>query len=233
MLADEVDYVVGVDPHRDAHALAVVDVRSGVVVFEASVAANRAGYAEVVRLIECHAPGRRAFAVEGTGSFGAGLTRFLSGQGERVLEVGRLRRQRGSGGKTDALDAIRAARGVLSQNRPAQPRTGGEREALRALMAAREGAVNARRAGLCQLLAVARRVQQLTAEERELHREIESLTRTLAPQLLDQPGIGPLAAAQILLSWSHRGRFSSEAAFARLAGPSAPSPCDSRARAAW
>src|SRR5207344_1735424 len=69
----------------------------------------------------------------------------------RVLEVGRLQRERRSGGKTDALDAIRAARSVLAQSRPATPRAGGEREALRALMAAREGAVNAKRAGLCQL----------------------------------------------------------------------------------
>jgi hypothetical protein len=46
MLADELDYVVGVDPHRDAHALAVVDPRSGVLVFEASIAAT----ARVTRL---------------------------------------------------------------------------------------------------------------------------------------------------------------------------------------
>jgi len=39
------------------------------------------------------------------GSFGAGLTRFLSGRGARGLEVGRLRRERRSGGKSDALDA--------------------------------------------------------------------------------------------------------------------------------
>ena len=152
-----------------------------------------------------------------------------------MLEVGRLRRERRLGGKTDALDAVRAARSVLAQTQPTQPRAGGEREALRALMAAREGAVNARRAGLCQLRdllitapeplrselrpltraqllrrlaaarperrrnlelrgtlralqAVAVRVQQLTAEERELAGEIETLTRKLAPQLLDQPG---------------------------------------------
>ncbi len=43
---------------------------------------------------------------------------------------------------------------------------------------------------------------QLTAEERELAREIETLTRKLAPQLLDQPGVGPHAAAQVVLSWS-------------------------------
>jgi transposase len=272
MLADQLDYVVGVDPHRDVHALAIVDVRTGGVVLEASVAANSGGYARALQLAKRHAPGRRAFAVEGTGSFGAGLTRFLASHDQRVLEVGRLRRERRSGGKTDALDAIRAARSVLAQTRPAEPRAGGEREALRALMATREGAVNARRAGLCQLRdllittpeplrselrpltraqllrrltavrpqrhrdvelrgtqalrTVARRVQHLTAEERELAREIETLTRTLAPQLLEQPGVGPLAAAQVLLSWSHQGRIRSEAAFARLAG-CAPIPASS------
>jgi transposase len=264
MLADQLDYVVGVDPHRDVHALAIVEVRSGGLVLEASVSAGSDGYASALELAQ-HAPGRRAFAIEGTGSFGAGLTRFLVGQQERVLEVGRLRRERRSGGKSDALDAIRAARSVLGQTRAAEPRAGGEREALRALLAAREGAVNARRAGLCQLRdllittpeplrgelrpltraqplrrlvavrperrrevelrgallalrTVARRVQQLSAEERQLAGEIETLARRLAPQLLEQPGVGPLAAAQILVSRSHRGRIGSEAAFARLAG---------------
>ncbi len=272
MLADQLDYVVGVDPHRDSHALAVVQVVSGAVLFEAAVSASSDGYANALKLVDQHAKGRRAFAVEGTGSFGAGLTRFLTANGERVLEVGRLRRERRSGGKTDALDAIRAARSVLTQNRPATPRASGEREALRALMA-REGAVNAKRAGLCQLRdllvttpeplrselrpltrarllqrlaatrperrhdpelrgallalrSVARRILQLTAEERELAREIETITRKLAPQLLEQPGVGPLAAAQVVLSWSHRGRISSEAAFARLAG-CAPIPASS------
>jgi hypothetical protein len=151
MLADQLDYVIGVDPHRDMHALAIVDVRTGAIVLEASVVASSSGSARVLELAREHAPGRRAFAIEGTGSFGAGLTRFLSGEDERVLEVGRLRRERRSGGKTDALDAVRAARTVLAQNRPTEPRAGGAREALRALMAAREGALNARRAGLCQL----------------------------------------------------------------------------------
>jgi hypothetical protein len=226
-----------------------------------------------LELAERHAPGRRAFAIEGTGSFGAGLTRFLTGRDERVLEVGRLRRERRSGGKTDALDAVRAARSVLTQQRPATPRAGGERQALQALVAAREGAVNAKRAGLCQLRdllittpeplrsqlrpltraqllhrlattrpasrrdpelrgsllalrSIARRVLQLTAEERELARQIETITRKLAPHLLEQAGVGPHAAAQLVLSWSHRGRITSEAAFARLAG-AAPIPASS------
>jgi transposase len=273
MLADQVDYVVGVDPHRDSHALAVVHVLSGAVVFEATIAASSLGYAEALQLVDVHAAGRRAFAVEGSGSFGAGLTRFLTGRGERVLEVSRLRRERGSGGKTDALDAVRAARSVLGLERPATPRAGGERQALQALVAAREGAVIAKCAGLAQLRdllittpeplrgelrpltqapllrrlattrpegrrdpelrgsmlalrSVARRVLQLQAEERELGRKIEALTRKLAPQLLDQPGVGPHAAAQLVLSWSHHGRIRSEAAFARLAG-AAPIPASS------
>ena len=273
MLADQLDYVIGVDPHRDSHALAIVQVVSGAVVFEATVAACSDGYAQALKLVEAHASGRRAFAIEGSGSFGAGLTRYLSGRGERVLEVGRLRRERRSGGKTDALDAVRAARSVLSLERPAIPRAGGERQALQALVAAREGAVNAKCAGLAQLRdllittpeplrselrpltlapllrrlaatrpdrrrdpelrgsmlalrSVARRVLQLTAEERELERQIEALTRKLAPQLLEQPGVGPHSAAQLVLSWSHRGRIRSEAAFARLAG-TAPIPASS------
>jgi transposase len=242
-------------------------------VFETTIAASSQGYAEALQLVDAHAAGRRAFAVEGSGCFGAGLTRFLTGRGERVLEVSRLRRERRSGGKTDALDAVRAARSVLGLERPATPRAGGERQALQALVAAREGAVNAKCAGLAQirdllittpeplrselrpltqapllrrlaatrpegrrdpelrgsmlaLRSVARRVLQLQAEERELGRQIEALSRKLAPQLLDQPGVGPHAAAQLVLSWSHPGRIRSEAAFARLAG-AAPIPASS------
>ena len=107
MLADQLDYIVGVDPHRDSHALAIVHVVGGAVVFESTVIANNDGSARALQLAERHARGRRAFAIEGTGSFGAGLTRFLTGRDERVLEVGRLRRERRSGGKTDALEPAR------------------------------------------------------------------------------------------------------------------------------
>src|SRR3954452_21564668 len=154
MLADELDYVIGVDPHRDTHALAVVEVRSGGVIFETKLAANEGGYQAALSLVAGRAPGRRAFAIEGSGSFGAGLTRFLSARGEQVFEVGRLRRGRRSGGKTDALDAIRTARSVLGESRPALPRAGAERDGLRALMVARESALIAKKACLCQLRAL-------------------------------------------------------------------------------
>jgi len=48
MLADQLDYVVGVDPHRDSHALAIVDVRTGAIVLEASVAASSSGNARAL-----------------------------------------------------------------------------------------------------------------------------------------------------------------------------------------
>jgi transposase len=178
MLADQLDYVIGVDPHRDSHALAIVEVVTGAVVFEANVAASSHGYAQALTLVEQHAQGRRVFAVEGTGSFGRGLTRFLDGRGERVLEVGRLRRERRSGGKTDALDAIRAARSVLATERPSTPRAGGQRQALQALVAARAGAVDAKRAALCQL-----RDLLITTPE-PLRSELRPLTRARLVQRL-------------------------------------------------
>jgi transposase len=57
MLADRLDYVVGVDPHRDVHALAIVEVRTGGVVFEASVAANSSGYAAALELARAQRQG--------------------------------------------------------------------------------------------------------------------------------------------------------------------------------
>lgn len=273
MVADELDFVIGVDPHRDRHALAVVEARTGGVVFAAELVASTRGYREAVYLAETRAPGQRVWAIEGAGCYGAGLARFLAARGERVLEVGRLRRERRSQAKTDALDAVRAARSVLAEERPAAPRARGAREALRALTVAREGALVAKKAALCQLRALlvtcpeplraelapltrarllsrcarlrpdrsvgverhgtllalralARRVQALTREERELGRELELLVRTIAPALLAEPGVGPISAAQVLIAWSHQGRLRSEAAFARLAG-AAPIPASS------
>src|SRR5580765_5442063 len=115
MLADELDYVVGGDPHRDTHALAIVHAVTGAALFEVEITASERGYAQALRLAEREACGRRGWAIEGTGSYGAGLARFLARRGERVLEVGRTRRERRSHAKSDALDALRAARSVLAE----------------------------------------------------------------------------------------------------------------------
>jgi transposase len=52
----------------------------------------------------------------------------------------------------------------------------------------------------------------------ELRAELERLVAAIAPWLLELPGVGPISAAQVLVSWSHAGRLRSEAAFAALAG---------------
>ncbi len=160
MLAYPPDLVIGVDTHADWHALALVAGGSGGLLAQASLPADRHGYRQALRL--ARARGReRLWAIEGTGSYGAGLARFLACQGERVVEVERPRRRPGARGKSDALDALRAARSTLAGEPLAQVRRGGEREALRVLLATREGAVAVRRAGLNELRALV-----VTAPER-------------------------------------------------------------------
>ena len=79
---------------------------------------------------------------------------------------------------------------------------------------------------LWALRSVASRIHALTLEARELERELLRLTRQLVPALLAERGLGPITAAQLLVSWSHPGRFASEAAFAHHAG-AAPIPASS------
>ena len=76
------------------------------------------------------------------------------------------------------------------------------------------------------LRTLARRIEAATAEANELEREILAHIRALAPRLLDEAGIGPIVAADVIVAWSHPGRVRSEAAFARLAGV-APVPASS------
>ena len=111
MLADRLDYVVGVDTHRDQHAVAIVDAHTGAVTAQTTTAASARGYADAVRFTDQHAPGDRLWAIEGTGHYGAGLVRHLQRQGEQVHEVDRTSRsERRLCGKDDQLDAVRAAR---------------------------------------------------------------------------------------------------------------------------
>ncbi|MFD8159471.1 transposase [Streptomyces malaysiensis] len=213
-------------------------------------------------------PGRRCWALEGIGSYGAGLAIFLNQAGEQVVEVCRPKRAANRGGrKTDMLDAIRAAKEALVTEHLIQPRLRGEREALRVLLATRSGAVLASTAAINQLKALivsapdelraelrklkrpaqiaycaqfrdrpaqdlehrmtvramrstAQRIQALQTEAKELENEILALVRQQALELLGLLGVGPITAAQILVSWSHQGRFRSEAAFASFAGVS-------------
>jgi transposase len=141
-LADHVDVVIGVDTHKHAHTAAVVSSTGGVLDGQ-TVASTDEGYRSLLALADGH-PGRRAWAIEGTASYGAGLARFLRDRGERVVEVDRPRRSaRRMGAKTDAIDAVRAAREALAGDRHAEPRLDGRRAALGMLLAARRSAVDA------------------------------------------------------------------------------------------
>jgi len=136
-LAEQIDFVVGVDTHKHTHTAAVVTPTGGVVA-QLTVAADAGGYARSVAFARERAPGRRLWAIEGTGSFGAGLTTALLEHGERVAEIDRpARPARRSGAKSDALDAVRAAREALARDHLAQPRRRGAREALRVLLTTR------------------------------------------------------------------------------------------------
>jgi transposase len=76
------------------------------------------------------------------------------------------------------------------------------------------------------LRSLARRIEATTEEANELEHELTGHVRALVPELLTESGVGPIVAAQLIISWSHRGRVRSEAAFARLAGV-APLPASS------
>lgn len=155
MLADDVAFVLGVDTHADTHALAFVEAKTLRNRRSLTIPASRRGYRQALQLARRHAPGCRAWALEGSGSYGAGLARFLSERGECVLEVERpARAGRKSRLKSDSLDAERAARQVLAGSAAALPRLGHDTQALRALLATREGAVIACTAALNQLRAL-------------------------------------------------------------------------------
>lgn len=82
------------------------------------------------------------------------------------------------------------------------------------------------RATVRTLRSTARRIQMLSAEADDLEAELEILVADTAPELLAEPGVGAISAAQVLNAWSHPGRLHSEAAFAMLSG-SAPIPASS------
>jgi transposase len=262
--------VVGVDTHKETHSAALLN-ELGVVQGGLEVAASLAGYRQLLGWARSTSAAR-VWVVEGTGSYGAGLAKYLSEQDEVVYEGDHPKRSwRGAAGKSDQLDAIWVAKEALSRPRPNLPRARGERELLRVLLTARNGAVEAEKQGLNQLYAlvisapeplrqrlarlraaalvkaclrlrahgdqetaltaetlrsVARRVSALATEAATYEGQVRKLVSVRAPELLALKGVGPLSAAQFLVSWSHAGRLRDHNAFAKLAGV-APLPASS------
>jgi transposase len=267
-------FVAGVDTHKDVHVFAVLDA-AGRLVATGSVPTTTAGYAAL--LAHCRKYGDLAFVgVEGTSSWGAGLTRFLLTEGVSVLEVERQNRQaRRRLGKTDTLDAENAARAVLSGHATTTPKTqDGTIEAIRVLRVTRRGARRARTVAQAQLLSVintapqdlrdqlrhlspttlivhctrlrprpvlpdpagcasvpdatkmalvslAKRIQQLDEEIRELDKTLTRLVKAAAPGLHELHGVGTETAGALLVTaGDNPERLRNSSSFAALCGVS-------------
>lgn len=266
------EVVGGVDTHADTHHAAVID-SAGRRLGDAEFPTTPAGYAALLAFLISFGQLLRV-GIEGTGSYGAGLTRFLRGQSVEVAEVIRPNRQiRRMRGKSDPIDAYAAAATVLAEPDLPVPKTAdGVVEAIRQLMVARRSAVKARTAAQVQiktllvtapdpvrakyrgmtdnalitalsrtrgsedasadaalhaLRSLARRHQHLTAETADLDQSLDRLVTAANPGLAATKGVGPVTAAQLLVTaGDNPDRLRSEAAFAALCGVS-PIPASS------
>ena len=166
--------VIGVDTHQDEHVAVAID-QQGVRLAERYAPATIYGYGELERwsrkLGEV-----RAFGIEGTGSYGAGLARFLTGRGFTVVEVNRPDRStRYRKGKNDPTDAEMAARAVLAGVANATPKSGeGETEMIRMLKSTKDSAVKARTQAVNQMKAL------VVTSPAGLRETLDGLTATLA-----------------------------------------------------
>lgn len=144
----------GVDTHRDSHHAAVVD-EVGRELGDAAFPATPVGYRRLLAWLRGFGALKQV-GVEGTGSYGAGLARYLRAEQVRVVEVDRPdRRTRRAQGKSDPIDAYAAARAAVSGAAAGTPKTrDGRVEAVRALRVARRGAVKARTQAMNQLKAL-------------------------------------------------------------------------------
>jgi transposase len=249
---------IGVDTHKQWHVAVALD-RLGRLIDSVTVDATAVGYRRL--LVWAREVGEPAFGIEGCGSYGAGLARFLVDHGAVVFECERPRRGDRRRGKNDLIDATLAARRVVNGEGLSHPRGAGRREQLRVLLLERRGATRARTAALNQLDAaivtapaelrtrldripkrrlvltaarlqgrsggvsdvlrrIARRIQLLSAEIDEIDRTLDQLVATAAPSLLAECGVGPVCAAQLLVSSGDSARMATEASFAALAGTS-------------
>ena len=140
--------LIGVDTHKQTHVAVAIN-RLGARLADCSIAADGAGYAELVAW--ARALGTvEAFAIEGTGSYGAGLTSFVRRQAIRVVEVSHCdRRKRRKDGKNDTMDAESAARSVLAGIATAIPKAAdGAAEMVRQIKIARDSAVKEKSAAI-------------------------------------------------------------------------------------
>ncbi|WP_457756354.1 IS110 family transposase [Streptomyces mirabilis] len=233
--------VLGVDTHRDVHVAAVLSVM-GTVLATDQFPATAAGYRDLLKWARKSGAVRRA-GVEGTGSYGASLSRYLLTQDIDVFDVNRMdRADRRRRGKSDPLDAQNAARAVLSGRARARAKSGdGPVQIARMFKLTKASAVKARTQAINQLKAVLITADPALREELaglgnvELFRtcarftDVSSLEEVGEESVLQATritlgllvGIGPDTAVALLITvGDNPERLDSEASFAALCGVS-------------
>jgi transposase len=166
----------GVDTHLDIHVAAALDAIGGLLGVE-SFAASAAGYRDLWAWMSSFGPVARV-GVEGTGAYGAGLSRYLQGNGVEIIEVDRANRQaRRQVGKSDPADAVEAARAAQSGRARGLAKTrDGNVEAIRALLVTRRSARSMRAKALVQI-----RHLSFTGPD-ELRERLKGLSSTMLPR---------------------------------------------------
>ena len=166
--APDTDVIIGVDTHKSTHAAVAINAL-GVRLGGLTIRANSSGYQALQAWAQSLGP-IRAIGVEGSGSYGAGLSRFLGEHGYPVFEVNRPNRQlrRDKGNK---LDAESAARSVLAGQATARPKSGTSTvEMIRHLKVARDADVKARSQAMLTLKAI------IVSAPSALRERLDSLT---------------------------------------------------------
>jgi len=148
------EVIIGVDTHRDVHAVAAISAL-GVHLASTTIPASRNGY-QALATWATSLGAVRAIGIEGTGSYGAGLSRFLTERGHTVFEVNRANRHlRHQKGKSDAVDAEGAARAVLAGQATGHPKSGTSTvEMIRHFKVARDTALKGRSQAMQTLKAI-------------------------------------------------------------------------------
>ncbi|MCI0142589.1 transposase [Arthrobacter bambusae] len=154
IVAEQYQHVIGVDTHAQTHTYAILNAGTGRTAGSATFPTHAAGLARAVTWIQRRSAGKVLVAIEGTGSYGAKLTRTRRAEGIAVCDVRPPRRASRTGkGKSDEIDAVAAAGTALASEAEAlaAPRADGIRSALRVLLVARR-AIDSRRTGDRNLL---------------------------------------------------------------------------------
>ncbi len=146
--------IVGVDTHKDEHVAVVVD-KLGVRIGQHNLPTTNMGYVGLEHWASSLGE-IDAFGVEGTGSYGAGLARFLRSQGHKVIEVNRPDRSaRRRLGKSDPTDAEMAARAVLAGVARDRPKSGVDKvEMIRMFKSTKDSAMKGRTQAINQMKAL-------------------------------------------------------------------------------